>query len=161
MATLLLLAGAGFVIAFVWLLLRSSWGRDDVAESEAIVALSMVSATIPAWAGWQMSRLVLDAATTGQRWAGLAVVQDEGRARIWRAARFLLHPLSLPLWGWLTLGALLAEAPWLPLALLLLLGAVTLGGVISSGIVIARPGARALHDRIAHTRLVARESDAA
>ena len=124
--TLLPLLLAGLIVAFAWLLLRSSAGRYDAETGDTLIAVSLIGATVPAWTAWQAVRLYRLGATFGQARLGLAVEGAPWR----RTLRLLPHPLSLPLWGWFILTLLIAGASgwWLlapPLAwLAILVGAV-------------------------------------
>src|SRR5438046_1006230 len=44
---------AGCTVAIGWLLVRTAWGRDDVASGDARVAVALILATTPAWAAWE------------------------------------------------------------------------------------------------------------
>src|SRR5690606_24298631 len=91
-------------------------------------------------------------ATPGQAWSGLAVEGAPAR----RLLRLALHPLGAAGWWWLAAVTALATVPALPLLLTSMGVLVLAGGVVSAMLLIARPGAAALHDRMAHTRMVAR-----
>ena len=97
MALLLMIVVAG-LLALGWLLLRTQAGRYDAPAGDALVAAALIGATAPAWTAWQAGRMYLRGATFGQARLGLAV---EGGPRR-RVARLLLHPVSAPLWAWLT-----------------------------------------------------------
>ena len=151
LGVLLLAVGAAAVVAFAWLLVRSSWGRYDVEVGDAYVATAIVGAAVPAWAAWQAVRFARQGATFGQVRMGLVTEGVRGPRRF---ARLLAHPVSLPVWGWLWATLLLLGVPWLPT--LALLGLALVGGmaVVTAGTMIARPRWRALHDRLAGTRVV-------
>ncbi len=157
-ATLLLLLLAGLVVAFVWLLIRSSAGRYDAETGDTLIATSLIGAIVPAWTAWQALRLYRLGATFGQARLGLAVEGPRWR----RALRLLLHPLSLLLWGWLLLTSLLAGVhPVLALVVGLLIavggGAFWLASLaVSAARKRERPHGRLPHDWIAGTRLVRR-----
>lgn len=154
--TLLFLLLAGAVVAFLWLLIRSSAGRYDAETGDTLIAASLIGAIVPAWTAWQGARLYHLGATFGQSRLRLAV---EGAPRR-RAARLLLHPLSLLLWGWLVLTLLLAGAPalWVLAAAAIAAAAYT-GGWLGSLLVTATQAReqrrwRLPHDWLAKTRLV-------
>lgn len=155
-ATLLLLLLAGLVVAFVWLLIRSSAGRFDAGTGDTLIAASLIGAIAPAWTAWQATRLYRLGATFGQARLGLAV---EG-APWQRALRLLPHPLSLLLWSWLLVTLLLAGAPpvWLLLTAAGSAVAVVVLWLAVLLVSIARgrewPHGRLPHDWLARTRLV-------
>ncbi len=98
----LLVAAAAVALATAWLLLRTATGRDDVASVDAMLVVSFVAATVPAWAAWLIAGVWQDATTPGQRRANLAVTSDPDSHRgasQRRLLRLAAHPLSLPLWG--------------------------------------------------------------
>ena len=150
---LVLLLLAGLVAALAYLLVRTSWGRFDVGAGDALVAWALLGATLPAWGTWEAARLCTGGATLGQARFGLAV---EGEPSWRRCVRLLVHPLSLPLWGWLALTLLLTEVLWLLVPPLLVMLAIAAAGLASLAIVLLRPSARPLHDRVAGTRLMRR-----
>lgn len=150
--TLLLLLLAALVVAFAWLLIRTSWGRFDVGTGDALVATSLIGATTPAWGAWQAARLHRDGATVGQARFGLATEGEPLR----RSARLLVHPLSLPLWFWLALTVLISEVRIVLWPILFILLAVAVAGLLSLGILLVRGDARLLHDYVAGTRVVRR-----
>ena len=146
------------IVTTGWLLLRTDLGRTDVGEGDAVAAVSLVAAAAPAWSLWLAARVRRDGATAGQRLAGLRVSRraDGGPNGAWRRQlRLAVHPLALPLWGWLTLTALLSGVPrlWLPPAFIA--AAVAFAGLLSFVLLLAEPQRRALHDRVARTQLVA------
>ena len=150
---------AGVLLAAVWLLLRSGLGLIDAPEGDAVVAAAVAGATAPAWAAWLFARSRRRGATFGEGVAGLGVAEREGHGRPSgrrRSLRLALHPLSLPLWGWLALTALLSGLPWAWAPPLLVVALVALGGVGSLALLLVRPSAPALHDRVAGTRLFIR-----
>lgn len=144
----------GAALAFAWLLLRTSLGRSDAGSADGVLAASLAGATIPAWSAFIALRVRRDGATPGQRRTGLAVEPLPGARRGARHLRLALHPVMLPLWGWLTLTALLGGLPWLFLLPVLAAAAVVLAGTVSFAMLLASPHARAVHDRLAQTALV-------
>ena len=158
--TALLVAATGVVLATAWLLLRTATGRDDVAAFDAVLVVSFVAAIVPAWAAWLAIDVWQDAATPGQGRAALAVATDDDsgggahrRASRRRLLRLAAHPLSLPLWGWLTLTMMLSSLPWLWLAPLFVALAVAGGGLTTLVLLLVRPQSAAIHDRFARTHL--------
>ena len=149
---LVLLLLAVLVVAFAWLLIRTSWGRFDVGTGDALIATSLIGATVPAWAAWQAARLHMHGATAGQARFGLATEGEPLR----RSARLLVHPLSLPLWSWLVLTVLITELRLLLWPAVLVLLAVAAAGLLSLGMLLLRGDARLLHDYVAGTRVVRR-----
>ena len=144
-------SAAGLALGVVWLFVRSSGGAVDIDVRDAQIATAIVLAMPPAWLAW-FARGVLSGRTWGQSRAGLLVEGTGPR----RALRFAVHPLAAPIWTWLTL-VLLAAGQLLPaIATTIVLGAVLLGGLVSLLGWVFRPGTRAVHDRIAGTRVVAR-----
>ena len=73
-ATLLPLLLAGLIVAFAWLLLRSSAGRYDAETGDTLIAVSLIGATVPAWTAWQAVRLYRLGATFGQARLGLTEI---------------------------------------------------------------------------------------
>ena len=152
----LLTVAAGIVVAAGWLLLRSDLGGTDVGDGDAVAAASLVGATLPAWAAWLSLRVRRDGSTPGQRRAGLLVARGAAMTPWLRQLRLAIHPLALPLWGWLALTALLSGLPWLWLPPLVAGVAVALAGLVSFALLLARPDLRAVHDLIARTELAPR-----
>ena len=170
---------AAVVIATLWLLLRSGLGRDDAGGGDAVLALSLVAAVVPAWALYVGAALWRGGLTPGQRRMVVAVeargagealapfdglrVSGEvlepgghGSASRWRRAlRLAVHPISLPTWVWLALTALLTGVPWLWLPFALAAGGVALAGAASLVMFLGWPSMPALHDRVAGTSLTA------
>lgn len=152
-ALLALLAIVAVAVAG-WLLARTAWGRLDAGAADAWAAAALLAACVPAWGAWQLARLRRAGATFGEARAGLAVEASSARRRL---LRFALHPLSVPVWGWLALTLLVSGlgGPALALAALCAIaGALAgLGGLAALALAAARPGARAPHDLPAGTRL--------
>jgi hypothetical protein len=170
---------AALAIATLWLLLRSGLGRDDAGGGDAVLALSLVAGVAPAWAVYLGAALWRGGMTPGQRRAGVAVQsrgsgeasapfngprvsgalvepgEAPGTARWRRALRLAVHPISLPVWGWVALTALLAGVPWLWLPFALATVAVALAGAVSLVLLLVWPSMPALHDRVAGTSLAA------
>ena len=108
----LTLAGAmavGLACSAAVLLVITGWGQYDVGANAALVVSVALVSLIPAWAAWQMSRLHSSGATYGQRRLSLAV---EGGPRR-NALRFLMHPVSAPLWLWVGTTVFLGGSDWL------------------------------------------------
>jgi hypothetical protein len=147
---------AAAVVAIVWLLARTDAGRLDIGDGDAAVALATVSAVVPAWLAWLASH-ALDrtpsGATPGQRRAGLAVEAAQPRDRLLRLA---LDPRGLLGMLWLTALLFLGEVVMLRWVALIVTAIAAAMVVASAALWLANPGAAALHDRIARTRLVAR-----
>lgn len=153
-ATGLLALAFGVVLSVAWLLPRTDRGREDVASGDAMIAAALIAATLPAWAAWTVLSVRRHAATPGQRRVRLRVAPVEGARAYTRYVRLAVHPLALPLWGWLTLSALLSGLSWLPLLPIVGGGVVALAGVVSLLMLLVRPTLRSVHDRIARTELV-------
>lgn len=150
LAPLVAALALALVVALAWLLWRTHAGRDDVRERDGLVAASMLAAVPPAWVAW-LAPGILEGATPGQRRAGLAVEARSTAARLIRAAA---HPLAVVPWAWLTVAMLALDLRPAAVAFGVDAALVTLGGLASIVLWGARPGARALHDRLAGTRLV-------
>ncbi|MGE3855459.1 MAG: RDD family protein [Dehalococcoidia bacterium] len=149
----LAVAGIG---AVVWLLARTAWGRDDPSGVDASVALALVAAAPGAWLARVGHALVLAHATPGQHARGLRVERTREVApdRGAYALRLALHPFGAVGWA-LTAGTLyLAAAPEAALTIAAIAAIVATGGAVALAIVLVAPDARALHDRIAGTRVV-------
>lgn len=148
---------AGLVLAAAGLLLRTDLGRSDAGSGDAIAAVSIVGATLPAWAAWLALKVGRDGCTPGQRRTRLLVAPGAARTP-WRLQlRLAAHPLALPVWGWFTLTALLSGLPWLWLPSAAVGMAVALAGMASLALLLARPELSAIHDLIARTRLLVRQ----
>lgn len=152
-ATGLLALASGVVLSVAWLLPRTDRGREDVANGDALIAAALIGAALPAWAAWMVLSVRRHAATPGQRRVRLRVVPVEGARAYTRYVRLAVHPLALPLWGWLTLSAFLSGLSWLPLLPIVGGGVVALAGAVSLLMLLVRPALRSVHDRIARTEL--------
>lgn len=144
------------VIATIWLLSRSGLGRDDAGDGDAVLALSLVAAVVPAWTVYLGAGLWLDGRTPGQRRLGVTVGPREA-AQWRRALRLALHPLSLPAWGWLALTAALSGLPWLWLPVAAAAAAIALAGAVSFVLLAVRPSLPSVHDRLTRTMLLRSE----
>lgn len=133
-----------------WLLLRTSWGRDDIPAGDATFAAALLLAATPAWLAWTALRLAQRGATPGQDRQRLRVTGTPRR----RLLRLALHPLAVPGWLWLAILAAVATVDPVALAFAATGAVVFLGGLIGAGRAVLRPQAPALHDLIARTRLV-------
>ncbi|MFA7248193.1 MAG: RDD family protein [Dehalococcoidia bacterium] len=142
------------VVAAGWLLARTSLGRDDASDRDTAIALAVVAAVPPAWLARLAFTLLTTHATEGQRTAGLRIEVRRARDRTALALRLAVHPLAVSGWAWgagvLALAGVYAAA----LALAAVAALVCAAGLVSLAIVLVDPGARALHDRIAGTRVV-------
>jgi len=159
LASATLAVAAAALIATLWLLVRTAWGRDDPASGDALIATALVLAATPGWGAWQYTRVRRGEGTAGQALLGLTVrVRPDGtRARHAGASvRLAAHPLAITLWLWLAALAVMFER--IPLALLWVgaAGVWALAGIASTVVVMRDPSARALHDRLAGTSLVRR-----
>lgn len=141
--------GASAVTAIAWIVLRSSGGAVDLAEADAQIAAALVLAALPAWFAWY-SKGVVEGRTRGQAHAGLAVEGSPWR----RLVRFATHPLAIPGWVWLGLVALAAGLPWVGVAIVVVTVALGLGALGTLLTWLLVPGARAIHDQLAGTRLI-------
>ena len=151
----MLAVAAGTAVAAGWLMLRTGLGCTDPNSGEAVSAASLIGAALPAWAAWTALRVKREGATPGQRVAGLAVCAD-GRMRSWLPVlRLAIHPLALPLWGWFAITALLSGLPWVWAPPAIAGGAVAVAGLASFALLLVRPRARPIHDRVARTALTA------
>ncbi len=144
------------IVANLYLLVRTAAGRYDVGDVDSLIAVTFEASIVPVWVAWQVFSVVRTGATAGQRLLGLRV---ETLPRAHAGARFLrmaLHPVSAPAWLWLALMIWLAGAPRaLSLTPVMGAAAVVAAGVASGVILLVRPpGARAIHDRLARTRIV-------
>ncbi len=148
-------AGA-LLLATAWLLARSGLGLLDVGNMDAAVALAVAGAVAPAWIAWTLLAARWQLATPGQRVARIRPVPTDGATRGALYVRAATAPLSLPGWLWAAATPLLAGLPaWLALPPLLGATGVAVTGVGSLGVLLVRPRARLLHDRVARTTLVA------
>jgi hypothetical protein len=148
-ATLLVAAVIISTVAVGWLLARTDLGLLEVRDSDARLGAALVLAVPPAWLAWLLPG-VLRGATPGQRRAGLEV---EGSV-VRRVNRLAFHPLALPLWVWLALTALAFGTPRLGVAVAFVAALVLAMAFGSFVLWVISPTSRALHDRLARTRLV-------
>jgi hypothetical protein len=106
LATLVIGMLASSLVAVMWMLARTGWGRLDLKTGDAVIALAIAVSAGPAWTAWQWLHLRDDGATFGRRRAQVVTTEpDPGHGympRIRRAVWLVLHPVSLPLWVWLT-----------------------------------------------------------
>lgn len=141
------------LLATAWLLLRTSAGREDARGIDTAIALAIVGAVPPLWLARLAIGLVTRGATPGQYARGLRVTTT--RAPTTSALlRLALHPFGAIGWGWIAAVLALAhmyEAAALFAGPALLVG---LGGLASLVMILVDPDARALHDRVAGTRVV-------
>lgn len=138
------------LVAMLWLLVRTAWGRNDIPTPDATAAAALLLAATPAWLAWTALRLVQRGATPGQARAGLRVTGRPSQ----RLLRFALHPLAVPGWLWLAILAAVATFNLVALACATVGVALLLGGLATAALTVLRPTARGLHDRAAGTRLV-------
>jgi hypothetical protein len=158
-ATAALAVAAAALLATLWLLARTDRGRHDPASADVLITTALILAAPPAWAAWQLLRIRRGGSTAGQLRLSLAVESDGQGARSARPGallRLAYHPLSITAWLWLVAVALLLGSTLIALALLGAAGVCAAGGGVSAALVLRDPGARALHDRLAGTRLVRR-----
>ncbi len=145
-----LLVGNGY------LLVRSAAGRYDVGDVDSLIAVALEASIVPVWVAWQVISVAATGATAGQRRLGLRVEALPSAHAGARYLRMALHPIAAPAWLWLALMIWLAGAPrTLSLTPVLAAGVVVAAGIASGVILLARPpGARAIHDQLARTRIV-------
>ncbi len=139
------------IVAFLVLLVRTEWGRYDPGDGDSLVAAALIAAVVPGWYAWLAAGAIWDASTPGQRTVGLLVLAPLSRRRLARIGRFLVHPVSVPIWLWLAVGAALATLPWLPLLFAAIAVTMLIVAAVSAGLVIRRPAARAIHDHVGGT----------
>lgn len=151
-------AGA-LLLAAAWLLARTGVGRLDVGSGDAAVAVALAGSAAPAWIAWTLLATHRGLSTPGQRVGGIRPVPAGRAPRGALYLRAMVTPLSLPGWLWMAATPLLAGMPgWLALPPLLAAMGVAAGGIGSLGLVLVRPSARLVHDRVARTALVMVES---
>lgn len=150
LGTLAVALAAASVLATFWMLARTEWGAVDLETGEAVIALSMALAVGPAWTTWQWLQLRRHSATFGARHSG-SWDPPESRSPARHVRRWwyrALHPVTLPLWLWVSITlvvtdiAVLRLVAMLPVALLLSSGLLL---VASSVLLLARPAAAPLH----------------
>lgn len=140
------------LIAALWLLTRTSLGRIDPNERDAVIGFALWGAALPAWTVWQWRSLASHGTSAGMYRAaagpGTPLLLSR-RRRVWW---YVLHPVTVPGWIWLSL-TLLIPGPWelavLPLAITVLQTAITLTSCI---IVFVAPNVTPGHVRIARGR---------
>ncbi len=147
--TLVAWVSLGCLLASAWLFVRSSYGAVDVEVRDAQAAAAVVLAMPPTWLAWY-SRGLLQGRTWGQTRGGVRV---EGTARQ-QILRFVMQPLALPLWSWVTVIFLASGLPLVAAGVVILMGAITFGALVSSLEWLFVADSRAVHDRVAGTRLV-------
>lgn len=148
---------AASALAIAWLLARSAWGRDDVRDLDSAIALAIVATVPPAWLARIALSLVTSHATPGQRALGLHIEvtrAQAARTSLTMALRLALHPFGAVGWAWLAGVLVLASAFEAALLLAVVAVVVAVAGIVSLAIILVTPDGRALHDRIAGTRLV-------
>lgn len=147
LATLVAALCASALVAIAWLLARTGAGRLDPEERDAVVAFALWAAAAPAWTAWQWRMLHAHGSTFGARRTGAgAVPRLEGRRRlVW----LLLHPVTVPAWGWLTLTAAIPGPLALVAVPLTVTACVLVLAVVSCVLVLVTPGGAPLHARIA------------
>jgi hypothetical protein len=150
-ATLLVAIVLAAVAGIGYLLVRTGWGLFDASVFDAFVAASLVLTMLPAWLACQAMRLMRRGATFGQDCVRLRLFMRDGAQPYAPMLRLAMHPLSIPGWLWLAALAGIAGIPWLQIVLLVPALLLFLGGIVSAGIILARPGSPALHDRLAKT----------
>ena len=146
----------GVVVAMLWLLVRTGWGRDAVTSGDAIVATAVVLAVLPAWVTWQLARVRRGAGTPGQSRMGLAVVPAPNAGARARLLRCAWHPLATLAWLWLAAVTALLEQWPLAIACLLVAAAWLLLALVSVALLLRDPASPTLHERFSGTRLVPR-----
>lgn len=138
-----------FLASVLWMLVRTSWGQDDLDGRDATVAFAAVTAALPAWLAWLAVSVVEHQATPGQRRAEVRVVGSATR----QLARLVASPRGIGGWLWLAgLGAIVGQWP-LAAAFAGVALTVTLVALGTALVVVVRPGTPTLHDRLAGTRV--------
>ena len=145
---------AAFLVAVVYLLVRTSWGATDASDFDSALAAALLLAVPLTWAAWLLMSVAEHRATPGQRRAGLVVARREDDWRSARLLRMALHPMSLPFWLWVAAMLLLLGVPLAPWAVLLWSALVVIGGLASLVLLAIRPGTPGVHDWAARTRVV-------
>lgn len=140
------------MLAGAWLLARTGFGRIDPTGNEAVVAFAVWGAALPAWTVWQWRSLASHGTSVGmyRTAAGPGTpLLLSSRRRIWW---YVLHPVTVPGWIWLSL-TLLIPGPWqlavLPLSMSVLQTAIALTSCI---VVFVAPNLTPGHVRIARGR---------
>ena len=134
-ATLLVAFAATATLATIYLLARTDRGAVDAADSDANVAVAILTAAVPAWTAYQWRR-------------GAHIVTPRS---VLRAA---LYPANLPAWLWL--AATVALLPPLAIPALVVSGialAVAVLAFASLLLLLLRPHSAPLHDRVSRIRL--------
>ncbi len=157
-ALLVALHAGAALLAVAWLMTRSGLGRHDPGGIDAAVAVAVVGAAAPAWVAWTLLAAHWRLPTPGQSVAGVRPVAAPGAHRYALYLRAAAAPLSLPGWLWSAATPLLAGLPpWLAFPPLVGAAGVAAAGLGSLALLLVRPRARLLHDRVARTALVAVE----
>ena len=154
----MLLSGGvvAFVIALIYLFIRTGWGATDTTNFDSTLATALLLAVPPTSMAWMLLSLAEYRATPGQLREGLVVVSREGGLRWGLLLRIAMHPLNLPFWLWLTAILSLLAVPVLPRLVLLWSALVTIDGLLSIVLLVLRPRTPAIHDLLAQTRVVIR-----
>lgn len=144
------------LLAFAYLLVRTSWGATDVGDFDSALAAALLLAIPPTWAAWLLISVAEHRATPGQRRAGLVLAASETARRGAPQLRMALHPLSLPLWLWSAVMLLLLSVPVLPWLVVLWCSLIAIVGLASFVMLLVQPRSPAIHDQLAGTRVVVR-----
>ena len=159
LATLLLALAAGSLLATIWMLARTEWGRFDLGTGDAVFALALPASAAPAWTAWRWLRLWEEAALLDRWRARLTPAEGPEHARsnldrrVRRIVWLALHPVGLPFWLWLTCALLVTATSAftvlavVPLTVSLL---VALLAAVSLVMLLARPSLWPLHVWLAH-----------
>src|SRR6185436_15586827 len=127
-------------------------GRIDPSGDDAVIGFALWAAALPAWTIWQWRALATLGTSAGMHRTAAGPttpLQLSGRRRVmW----YLLHPVTVPGWIWLSLTTLIPGSlglAVLPLAITTLQTVITLTSCI---VVFIAPNATPGHVRIARGR---------
>ena len=153
-----------FVIAGLQVLATTGWGQNNPSDASLAAFIAILSGgTLLSWTVFNMVLMRWRGQTTGKYVIGIRVVGDDGpslpmRRMLlrWIALHPLLyHPFLLP--AWVVLFLLSVDLAFSPLGIVLALALILLSVaslVVNLVTVLLDSERRALHDRLARTRVV-------
>lgn len=142
-------------LAVTWLLARTAWGREDVRDLDSAIALALLGAVIPAWLARLAVSMITTGATPGQRARRLHLeaTRDVPPVRA-IAIRLATHPFGALGWAWIAGVLALAGLFEVAVVVAFIAAVIALGALASLAIILVRPDALALHDRVSGLRSV-------
>jgi len=147
---------------FLYMLIESDGGLRDVPDSAQWGFVYASLATVPAWLLLNLALLVRRGQSIGQYVIGLRIAgEDSGEPGVTRLALYLLalhplvfHPVLALFWGLLAFVALSLTSSHVLVLGSLAVALLCLAAPIIALVTAAADGGRALHDRVAGTKVV-------